>query len=42
MSALVWSDILGLFVNMLIAHNKYSRSNVHNFAQQVQTPLSQK
>ena len=27
---------------MLTADNKYSRSNVHNFAQQVQTPLSQK
>ena len=31
-----------LFVNTLTAHNKYSRGNVHNFAQQVQTPLSQK
>ena len=31
-----------LFVNTLTAHNKYSRCNVHNFAQQVQTPLSQK
>ena len=27
---------------MLTANNKYSRCNVHNFAQQVQTPLSQK
>ena len=27
---------------MLTAGNKYSRCNVHNFAQQVQTPLSQK
>ena len=42
MSALVWYDILGLFVNTLTADNKYSRCNVHNFAQQVQTPLSQK
>ena len=42
MSALVWSDILGLFVNTLTADNKYSRSNVHNFAQQVQTPLSER
>ena len=41
-SALVWSEILRLFVNTLTAHNKYSRCNVHNFAQQVQTPLSQK
>ena len=42
MSALVWSEILRLFVNTLTADNKYSRCNVHNFAQQVQTPLSQK
>ena len=42
MSALVWTEILRLFVNTLTAHNKYSRCNVHNFAQQVQTPLSQK
>ena len=27
---------------MLTAHNKYSRCNVYYFAQQVQTPLSQK
>ena len=27
---------------MLTADNKYSRCNVHNFAQQVQTSLSQK
>ena len=27
---------------MLTADNKHSRCNVHNFAQQVQTPLSQK
>ena len=27
---------------MLTAHNKYSRCNVHNFAQQLQTSLSQK
>ena len=41
-SALVWPEILTLFVNTLTAHNKYSRCNMHNFAQQVQTPLSQK
>ena len=41
-SALVSSEKLTLFVNTLTAHNKYSRCNVHNFAQQVQTPLSQK
>ena len=42
MSALVWSDILGVFVNTLTADNKYSHCNVHNYAQQVQTPLSEK
>ena len=41
-SALVWSEILRLFVNTLTADNKYSRSNVQNFEQQVQRPLSQK
>ena len=41
-SALVWSEILRLFVNTLTADNMYSRCNVHNFAHQVQTPLSQK
>ena len=41
-SALVWSEILRLFVNTLTADNKYSRCNVHNCAKQVQTPLSQK
>ena len=40
--ALVWSEILRLFVNTLTADNKYSRCNVHNFAQQVQTRLYQK
>ena len=34
--------MLRLFVNTLTADSKYSRCNVHNFAQQVQTPLSQK
>ena len=41
-SALVWSEILRLFVNTWTADNKYSRCNVHNFSQQVQTPFSQK
>ena len=41
-SALVWSDILRLFVNTLTADNKYSRCNVHNFSEEVETPLSQK
>ena len=35
-------EILRLFVNTLTADIKYSRCNVHNFAQQVQTPLSQR
>ena len=34
--------MLRLFVNTLTADNKYSRCKVHNFAQQLQTPLSQK
>ena len=42
MSALVWSEILTLFVNTLTAHNKYSRCNVHNFAQQVQNAIVSK
>ena len=41
-SALVWSEILRLFVNTLTADNKYSSCNVDNFGQQVQMPLSQK
>ena len=41
-SALAWYEILRLFLNTLTADNKYSRCNVHNFVQQVQTPLSQK
>ena len=42
MSALVLSDILRLFLNILTADNKYSRCNMQNFVQQVQTPLSEK
>ena len=34
--------MLRLFVNTLTADNKYSRCNIHNFAQQVQTRLYQK
>ena len=41
-SALVWSEILRLFVNTLTADNKYSRYNVHKFEQQAQSPFSQK
>ena len=42
MSALVLSDILRLFLNILTADNKYSRCNMQNFVQQNQTPLSEK
>ena len=38
----VWYEILRLFVNALTADDKYSDSNMQNFAQQFQTPLSQK
>ena len=41
-SALVWCEILRLFVNSLTAESKYFRCYVHNFAQKVQTPLSKK
>ena len=41
-SALVWSEILRLFVNTLTADDMSSRRNVENFRQQFQTPLSQK
>ena len=38
----VWCEILRLFVNALSADDKYSGSNMQNFPQQFQTPLSQK
>ena len=38
----VWCEILGLFVNALTADYKYSGSNMQNFPQQFQTPLSKK
>ena len=38
----VWSEILRLFVNALTADDKYSGSNMQNFPQQFQTPLSKK
>ena len=41
-SALVRSEILGLFVNTLTAEYTYSRRNMHTFTEQVQTPLSLK
>ena len=37
--SLIWN--LKTVFNTLTADNKYSPCNVHNFAQQVQTPLSQ-
>ena len=39
-TALVWSEILRLFVNTLTADDKYSRSNMQNLPQQFQTLLS--
>ena len=38
----VWCEILRLFVDALTADDKYSDSNMQNFPQQFQTPLSQK
>ena len=38
----VWYEILRLFVNALTADDKYSDSNMQNFLQEFQTPLSQK
>ena len=37
-----WYEILTLFVNALIADDKYSGSNMQNLQTQFQTPLSQK
>ena len=42
MSALVIPEIFRLFVNTLTPDVKYSRRNMQNFWQQLQTPLSQK
>ena len=39
-NSLIWN--LKTVLNTLTADNKYSRSSVVNFEQQVQTPLSQK
>ena len=41
-STSVWCEILRLFVNALTADDKYSGSNMQNFPQQFQTPLSKK
>ena len=38
----VWSEILRLFVNALTVDDKYSGSNMQNFPQQFETPLSKK
>ena len=42
MSALVTSQIFGLFVNILTPDHKYSRRNMQIFWQQFKTSLSQK
>ena len=41
-SVLLRPEILGLFVNPLTAEYQYSRRNMMNFQQQLQTQLSQK
>ena len=41
-SALVWCEILRLFVKTLTADGKHSGSNMQNLPKQFQTPLSQK
>ena len=40
--ALVWSEILRLFVSILTADEWYIRCNMQIFPQQLQTPISQK
>ena len=42
MSRAVWYEILRLFFNALTADDNYSGSNMQNFPQQFQMPLSQK
>ena len=42
MPALVRIESLGPFFNTLAADDKYSRRNMQNFQQQLQTALSQK
>ena len=41
-SAIVGSEILTLFVNRLTTDFKYSRRNMLNFTQQLESPFSQK
>ena len=38
----MWCEIIRLFFNALTADDKYSGSNMQNFPQQFQTPLSKK
>ena len=40
--ALVWSEILRLFVSTVTEDDTYIRCNMQNFPQQLQTPISQK
>ena len=41
-AGLLWLKILRLFVNTLTSDDKYSRRNMQNFLQQLQTLLSKK
>ena len=41
-SSLFWSQILRLFLNTFTTDDKYSRRNMQNFSQQLETPLSKK
>ena len=41
MPALIRVESLGPFFNTLVADDKYSRRNMQNFQQQLQTALSQ-
>ena len=41
-SALFKFEILGLIVNRLTADDKYSRRNIQNLTQELQTAISQK
>ena len=41
-SAIVGTEFLTLFVNILTTDDKYSRRNILNFTQQLEAPLSHK
>ena len=41
-SALIRPQIFRLFINTLTTDDKYSRPNMQNFSQQLETPLSRK